>query len=282
MKKIILISGCSSGIGRSLAISLGQLGHIVYAGARQIEDLTGIANHVIPVQLDVNQEEHIKGVMNQIEKEQGGLDILINNAGYGAMGPLAEVPISQVRNQFETNVFAPLMMAQKALALLQKARSNDPLSKPMIVNIGSSAGLFTLPFSGVYGASKAAIHALSDVLRMEVAAFNIHVMTVYPGGVATTFGDTASHKLNETLVTNSLYKPVLPAIEKRARISSNSPTSPDMFADVLIKAMLSDAPPVECRIGHGSRILPIAKKLLPTKLREFILRRAYQLTQLKA
>lgn len=282
MKKVILISGCSSGIGRSLAISLGQLGHIVYAGARQIEDLTGIANHVIPVQLDVNQEEHIKGVMNQIEKEQGRLDILINNAGYGAMGPLAEVPISQVRNQFETNVFAPLMMAQKALALLQKARSDDPLSKPMIVNIGSSAGLFTLPFSGIYGASKAAIHALSDVLRMEVAAFNIHVMTVYPGGVASTFGDTASHKLNETLVTNSLYKPVLPAIEKRARISSNSPTSPDMFADVLIKAMLNDAPPVECRIGHGSRILPIAKKLLPTKLREFILRRAYQLTQLKA
>ena len=281
MKKVILISGCSSGIGRSLAIALGQLGHIVYAGARREEDLSALGSLVTPVKLDVNNDADVIDVMNKIEAEQGRLDILINNAGYGAMGPLAEVPIAQVKNQFETNVFAPLNMVQKALSLLQNANGSTQKTPAIVVNIGSSAGLFTLPFSGVYGASKAAIHALSDVLRMEMAAFNIHVMTVYPGGVASTFGDTASDKLKETLVANSLYRKVLPAIEKRARISSNSPTTPDMFAQALIKAMLSEKPPAECRIGQGSRILPIAKKLLPTKLRELILRRAYQLTQLK-
>jgi len=281
MKKTILISGCSSGIGRSLALALGRMGHTVYAGARKIADVENMGMNVIPVTLDVNDETHIQEVMAKINLEQGSLDILINNAGYGAMGPLAEVPIAQVKSQFETNVFAPLAMAQAALPLLREKSKLHQNSAGLVVNIGSSAGLFTLPFSGVYGASKAAIHALSDVFRMEMASLNVHVMTVYPGGVASTFGDTASAKLKDTLIKNSLYSPILPAIEKRARISSSSPTTPDMFAARLIKAMLSDRPPAECRIGQGSQLLPWAKKLLPTKLRELILRKAYQLTHLK-
>ncbi len=281
MKKTILISGCSSGIGRSLALALGRLGHTVYAGARKIADVENMGMNVIPVTLDVNDETHIHAVMAKINLEQGSLDILINNAGYGAMGPLAEVPIAQVKSQFETNVFAPLAMAQAALPLLREKSKLHQNSAGLVVNIGSSAGLFTLPFSGVYGASKAAMHALSDVFRMEIASLNVHVMTVYPGGVASTFGDTASAKLKDTLIKNSLYSPILPAIEKRARISSNSPTTPDMFAASLIKAMLSDKPPAECRIGQGSRLLPWAKKLLPTSVRELILRKVYQLTYLR-
>lgn len=274
MKKIVLISGCSSGIGKSLAQKMASQGHTVFAGARKISDLNGIGDNIIPVTLDVNNEENIKAVMATIDNQCGKLDILVNNAGYGAMGPLVEVPISQVQTQFSTNVFAPLAMSQQALAVLRKSK------KAIIVNIGSSAGIFTVPFSGVYGASKAAIHALSEVLRMELAPFNIHVMTVYPGGVASNFGDTAAEKLKETLVSNSLYKPALPAIEKRARISSNSPTTPEMFSDELIKAMLKGKPPSDIRIGHGSVLMNVAKKVLPTKLREFLMRKAYQLNGL--
>ncbi|MEH6345649.1 MAG: SDR family NAD(P)-dependent oxidoreductase [Bermanella sp.] len=274
MKKIVLISGCSSGIGKSLAQKMASQGHTVFAGARKISDLNGIGDNIIPVKLDVNNEGDIKAVMSTIENQCGKLDILVNNAGYGAMGPLAEVPISQVQTQFSTNVFAPLAMSQQALPILRKS------TKAIIVNIGSSAGIFTVPFSGVYGASKAAIHAMSEVLRMELAPFNVHVMTVYPGGVASKFGDTAAEKLKETLVSNSLYKPALPAIEKRARISSNSPTTPEMFSDELIKAMLKDKPPSDIRIGHGSVLMNVAKKVLPTKLREFLMRKAYQLNGL--
>ncbi len=274
MKKIVLISGCSSGIGKSLAQKMACQGHTVFAGARKISDLNGIGDNIIPVKLDVNNEEDIKAVMSTIENQCGKLDILVNNAGYGAMGPLAEVPISQVQTQFSTNVFAPLAMSQQALPILRKS------TKSIIVNIGSSAGIFTVPFSGVYGASKAAIHAMSEVLRMELAPFNVHVMTVYPGGVASKFGDTAAEKLKETLVSNSLYKPALPAIEKRARISSNSPTTPEMFSDELIKAMLKGKPPSDIRIGHGSVLMNVAKKVLPTKLREFLMRKAYQLNGL--
>ncbi len=276
MKKIVLISGCSSGIGKSLAMKMASQGHTVFAGARNLTDLRGMGANIVPIKLDVNNEENVKSVMTTIEKRCGHLDILINNAGYGAMGPLAEVPISQVQAQFSTNVFAPLTMAQQALSILRKSNQG------LIVNIGSSAAIFTIPFSGVYGASKAAIHALSEVLRMELAPFNVHVMTVYPGGVASSFGDTAADKLKDTLVENSLYKPALPAIEKRARISSNSPTTPDMFSDVLIRAMLKSKPPVDIRIGHGSVIMNIAKKVLPTKLREFLMRRAYQINGLSS
>ena len=280
MKKIVLISGCSSGIGKSLAEMMASEGHTVFAGARKLSDLNGMENNVIPVQLDVNNAADIDRVMSSIQKKCGHLDILVNNAGYGAMGPLAEVPVSQVQAQFSTNVFAPLAMAQKALPLLRMESPRK--NKGLIVNIGSSAGIFTVPFSGVYGASKAAIHAISEVLRMELAPFNVHVMNVYPGGVASKFGDTAAKKLEDTLVTNSLYKPALPAIEKRARISSNSPTTPDIFSKKLMATMLSRNPPSDIRIGHGSSLMNIAKRILPTKLRELLMRKAYLLTGLSS
>ncbi len=275
MKKVVLISGCTSGIGKSLAQKMAAQGHYVYAGARNIADLAGLAENITPVKLDVNNSQDIINAMALIKKDHDHLDILVNNAGYGAMGPLIEVPIIQVQAQFETNVFAPLNMAQLALPLLRK-------NKGLVVNVGSSAGIFTVPFSGVYCASKAAIHALSEVLRMEVAPFKVRVMTVYPGAIASAFGDNAAAKLKDTLAKNSLYTSVMSAVEKRARISSNSPTTPEMFADKLISLMLRKNPPFNAGIGHGSRAMPWAKKLLPTKLREFLMAKSYLLNSLKA
>ncbi|MEH6344791.1 MAG: SDR family NAD(P)-dependent oxidoreductase [Bermanella sp.] len=275
MKKVVLISGCTSGIGKSLAQKMANEGHSVYAGARNVSDLDGLDKNIRAVTLDVNNPQDIINVMALIEKHHRRLDILVNNAGYGAMGPLIEVPISQVQAQFATNVFAPLNMAQQALPLLRK-------NKGLVVNIGSSAGIFTVPFSGVYCASKAAMHALSEVLRMEIAPFNVRVMTVYPGAIASAFGDNAAAKLKDTLAKNSLYTQVMSAVEKRARVSSNSPTTPEMFANKLMSLMLSKRPPFNVGIGHGSRAMPWAKKLLPTRLREFLMARAYLLNNLSA
>jgi len=275
MKKVVLISGCTSGIGKSLAIKMAKQGHTVYAGARNIADLKGLGLNITALKLDVNNPQDIMDTMAHIEKKSGQLDILVNNAGYGAMGPLVEVPMGQVQAQFATNVFAPLNMAQQALPLLRK-------TKGLIVNIGSSAGIFTVPFSGVYCASKAAVHALSEVLRMELAPFKVRVMTVYPGAIASAFGDNAAAKLKDTLADHSLYTSVMSAVEKRARVSSNSPTSPEMFANKLASLMLSKRPPFNAAIGHGSRAMPWAKKILPTRLREFLMAKAYLLNSLKA
>ena len=242
---------------------------------RNIESLSTLkSDNFIPVKLDVNDDQQIESIIDTIELQCGRLDLLINNAGFGAMGPVAEVPLEQIRNQFSTNVFAPVALTQAALPLLINSENAQ------VVNIGSVAGVFTIPFSGIYGASKAALHAISDVLRMELKPFNIHVMTVYPGGVASAFGDNATQKLQDTLVTGSLYAASIQAINNRAKLSSNSPTTPDMFANTLIKALHKKRPPASMFIGHGSSLLKLAKMILPTALRERILRKSYSLDQL--
>ncbi len=275
MKKVCLITGCSSGIGKSMAQELAKQGYTVFAGVRNTQTLAREAcEHFIPVLLDVNEQSHIERVVNTITQRCGQLDLLINNAGFGVMGPVAEVPIEQIKNQFSTNVFAPVALTQAALPLLIKSKNAQ------VVNIGSVAGVFTIPFSGIYGASKAALHAISDVLRMELKPFNIHVMTVYPGGVATAFGDTATNKLQDTLKVGSLYQSCITAINKRAKLSSDSPTTPDMFAQTLINALHKKRPPASMFTGHASSLLKLAKIITPSGLRERLLARSFSLSQL--
>src|SRR5688572_1888404 len=148
---IALVTGCSSGIGRELALQLVQQGWKVYAGARRPESLQVLASEqFLPVQLDVNVPEQLTQCLARIEQEAGRLDLLVNNAGYGAMGSVVEMPLEQVRQQFETNVFAPLALVQLLLPLLQNS------DRALVVNIGSISGIVTTPFSGAYCATKAA------------------------------------------------------------------------------------------------------------------------------
>src|SRR5690554_7534220 len=159
--KVALVTGCSSGIGRELALQLSQAGWHVYAGARRPQTLTGLNERITPLELDVNKPSHLRHGVSVIEKQFGKLDLLVNNAGYGAMGPLVEMPLTELRRQFETNVFAPVTMLQAALPLLQRS------PRALVVNIGSISGVITTPFSSAYCATKAALHSLSDGLRME-------------------------------------------------------------------------------------------------------------------
>jgi short-subunit dehydrogenase len=275
--KVFLITGCSSGIGKTLAKKLSDLGHVVYAGVRVADSLSDVASAtLLPIAVDVNDAQAVDSAIERITQEQGRLDGLINNAGYGAMGPLTEVPVAQVRKQYETNVFAPLALVQKSLPLLQKS------PRSMVVNIGSATGYFSVPFSGAYNSSKAALHSLSDVLRMELAHCDVHVMTVYPGGVSSSFGDNAALSLADTLAPNSQYLAASGAIEKRARVSSNSPTTPEIFAEQLIVAMFKTRPPARISIGHGSKFMRILAAILPNSLREYAMRRAFGLTRMPA
>jgi short-subunit dehydrogenase len=270
--KIFLVTGCSTGIGRALAIALSDNGHTVYAGARNIATLDTIkTGSLIPITLDVTNNAHINAAINLITKQQNKLDILINNAGYGAMGPLVEMPMSQLKDQFETNVFAVMNLTQQCLPLLANSDSAQ------VVNIGSVSGITPTPFSGAYCASKAALNSLTDVIRMELAPFNIHAMTVYPGGVSSEFGSNANDKLSDTLIENSRYKAIVKAIEARAKLSSDSPTTPEQFSAELIKTMFKAKPNSNKRIGYGSTILPLMKIFLPTGLREKLMRKSYKL-----
>lgn len=272
--KVALVTGCSSGIGRELALQLSQAGWHVYAGARRPQTLTGLNERITPLELDVNKPSHLRHGVSVIEKQFGKLDLLVNNAGYGAMGPLVEMPLEEVRRQFETNVFAPLALIQHCFPLLQASGNGK------VVNIGSVSGILTTPFSGAYCATKSALHSLSDALRMELAPFNVDIITIQPGAIESEFGNNAASTLANTLPEDSLYNPVRNFIEKRATASQKNPTPTGDFVQEVIKAINQKQPPAVQKIGNGSLTLSLLKRLLPDRLLDSILSRSFGLKNL--
>lgn len=176
---VALITGCSSGIGRALALALQQAGYQVIATARKPQAIADLAAAGIQTMaLDVDDPLQIAAVLQQISTQQQRLDLLINNAGFGAIGPLFDQSSTTLQQQFQTNVFALVELTRQALPLLRQSQGT-------VVNIGSvSAGLVT-PFAGAYCASKAAVHALTQAMQMELAPFNIRVLLAITGAIDT-------------------------------------------------------------------------------------------------
>ena len=271
--KTILITGCSSGIGAALAKEFHQRGHRVVATARRVETLQPLqAQGMLTLALDVNDSASIALAMACVEKETGHIDILINNAGYGQFGAIMDAEPEDLRRQFETNVVAPVALARAALPLLRKSGAG------LIANMGSISGIVTTPLSGVYCASKAALHALSDAMRLELAALGVQVVTVQPGGVASKFGDTGT--AHARLPKDSLYTPISRYILNRAKLSQRGATPVDVFARDVVDHLLQSAPPAICRTGAQSTRLPLLKRLLSTRTLDRKLQKMFGLDQL--
>lgn len=274
-KPVVLITGCSSGIGRAMAEAFHHQGCTVYATARQLEsirDLAGLGLNTLA--LDVDDETSIQSAIRTVTQAEARLDILVNNAGYAAMGPIVEMPLTHLRRQFETNVFATLAVVQAALPLLLAAK------QARVVNIGSVSGILTSPFAGAYCASKSALHTISDALRIELSPFGIHVITVQPGAIRSRFGATASRLLSETLKKDSLYLPIKKAIDDRAMASQAKPTSAEKFARATVNKILRKKAPVIVRYGRGCIGMPLLKRLLPERLLDRILAKKFALDKL--
>ncbi len=274
--QIALITGCSSGIGRALAREMYRQGFTVYATARREETLTDLKTPGIrTTRLDVTNEENIRQVVDTILREEGKIDYLINNAGYGVFAPLLDVPEEELQAQFRTNVFAVLSLIQAVAPSMISAGGGT------IVNIGSVSGVMPTPFAGAYCASKAALHALSDVLRLELVPFNIRVITVQPGAIQSRFGETATQITGRLVKKESVYREVTAAIEARARMSQENATPAEEFARKLVRKMTRPklGNPV-IRLGKKSRLLPFLKKWLPEKQLDKILSRKFLLDRL--
>ncbi|GGJ01545.1 SDR family oxidoreductase [Halopseudomonas pertucinogena] len=269
-KPVALITGCSSGIGQALAQVCLDEGYTVYATARNPDSLTPLTSRgAIAVTLDVNQPDLIAACAQRLRNEAGRLDLLVNNAGYGAMGPVLDADRATLLRQFDTNVFAPLEMVRAHADLLREA-------KGLIVNIGSVSGITTTPFSGVYCASKAALHALSDALRLELAPFDISVLTVQPGAIASEFGNNASAAI--TLADTSWFKPWEKAVQARAAASQNAKSTPAReFAVELMGYIRNPLRPETALIGSGARSMVRLKRWLPTSILDSQLRRRFRL-----
>lgn len=271
----ILITGCSSGIGRSLAIAFADKGHKVFATARKIsalDDLTG--ENITPLSLDVNDAGSIQAAVDAMMTKAKGLDMLVNNAGFGLMGPLVELDVAQLRLQLETNVVGAFAMVQAVVGRMIKQKSGR------IVNMGSVSGVLTTPFSGAYCASKAAIHALSDAWRMELAPFGIKVITVQPGGVVSRFGDNATQILKDTFREDSAYKTVSKFVLDRAKEGQKGAMDTDEFARLVVEAVTAKSPEPVIRFGPQSTKLPLLRWLLPVGVIDKILSKRFGLNLL--
>jgi short-subunit dehydrogenase len=273
--RVVLITGCSSGIGRTLALQLHARGDTVIATARRPDSVEDLARQGMrTLALDVCSAESIAALQRQLQSENLALDLLINNAGYGQMGPLLDLDSEVLRAQFETNVVG-LMAITRALVPLMRVST-----QPRIVNIGSVSGILITPFAGAYCASKAAVHALSDALRMELRPLGIAVITVQPGAIQSEFGHSAQGSLHKREVEDSPYAAAAAGIEARAGASQQHATSTADFVARLIKAISARRPPAVVRIGSGSTALPLLARLLPTALRDRILSRRFGLNRL--
>jgi NAD(P)-dependent dehydrogenase (short-subunit alcohol dehydrogenase family) len=266
-----LITGCSSGIGRALADAFKAAGYEVWATARKTEDVAALAAAgFTDIALDVNDSLALEQLAERLNQQHGGLDVLINNAGYGAMGPLLDGGVPAMQRQFETNVFSMVGVTRALFPVLRRA-------KGLVVNIGSVSGVLVTPFAGAYCASKAAVHALSDALRMELAPFGIRVMEVQPGAIQSSFAKNAGHEAEQLINEQSPWFPLREGIRARAKASQDKPTPTSEFAAELLKAVQRDKPPRLIRIGNGSRALPLLATVLPKGLLESTLMRRFGL-----
>jgi len=269
--KVVLITGCSSGIGRALVSEFLEQGHRVVATARQPETLTDLeSEQTLILPLDVTDEKSIEAAVEATLEWGGRVDILINNAGYGLIGPVAELESQELRQQLETNVVG-VVGAIRAVTPHMAAQGGG-----RIVNIGSVSSALATPYGGAYSASKAALHLLSDALRPEVAPFGIVVVVVQAGAVATEFAATAGNGLDRLRVPSSLYHDKVDRIRDRAEMSKNLAMPADGFARKVASAVLRKNPPAVLKLGGGARLVPLLAKL-PKKVLAWMLGRKFGL-----
>jgi short-subunit dehydrogenase len=245
MKKVILITGASSGMGKEAAKTLIQQGHIVYTVARrinQMQDLKTVGG--FPMQMDVTSEEDIERVVNTIMEKEGKIDVLWNNAGYGLYGSVEDVPLEEARKQFEVNLFGLASITQKVLPHMRKA------NRGTIINTSSMGGKMYTPMGAWYHASKHAVEGFSDCLRLELKQFNINVVVLEPGIIETEFGDVMlgsiakySGKGAYATLTNKL----IAATKKMYARGGGS--KPAVIADTIAKIISSNVPKIRYRVG---------------------------------
>ncbi len=267
MNKVVLITGGSSGIGKSIGTFLHQKGCIVYGTSRNPEKLS---NSVFPlIALDVRNPESIQSAIKQIILEVGRLDIVINNAGVGITGPLEEIPMEEIKNNFETNFFGPIEVMKAALPQMRTQQSG------LIINITSIAGYMGLPYRSVYSASKGALELITEALRMEVKSFGIQITNVAPGDFAT---NIAAGRFHAPLIQGSAYEKVYGTVLKTMDDHVDSGNNPNEMAEAVYQIIQETNPKIHYKVGAFMQKFSIVlKRLLPDKVYEKMLMNHYKL-----
>ncbi|MBS7254846.1 SDR family oxidoreductase [Flavobacterium branchiicola] len=267
MSKVVLITGGSSGIGKSIGEFLHQKGFVVYGTSRNPEK---VLNSVFPlVALDVRDAESIKNAVAKIITTSGRLDIVINNAGVGITGPLEEIPTEEIRNNFETNFFGPIEVMKAVLPQMRNQKSG------LIINITSIAGYMGLPYRSVYSASKGALELITEALRMEVKSFGIEITNVAPGDFAT---NIAAGRYHAPVIKDSAYEKVYGDVLATMNDHVDAGSNPNEMAEAVFKIIETNKPKVHYKVGAFMQKFSIVlKRALPDKMYEKMLMNHYKL-----
>lgn len=261
MKKVVLITGASSGIGKETAKLLVANGNIVYAAARRLDKMSDLKEHGVNLlEMDVTNDESMVGGIQKIINSEKRIDVLVNNAGYGSYGALEDVPISEAKYQFEVNIFGLARLTQLVLPHMRKQQSGK------IVNISSMGGKFGEPHGAWYHSSKYAVEGLSDCLRMELKQFNIDVVLIEPGAIKSEWGRIAKENLLN-VSGNTAYKNLA---EKHAKLIDRTyklvGSEPVVIAKTILKAITSRRPKTRYAVGGGAKFILFFRRLLSDKL----------------
>ena len=274
----VLITGCSSGIGRAAALSLHQAGFTVYATARRTDALTGLSDRGLrTLALDVTDEESMTTAVAAVEADAGAVGVLINNAGYGLYGPVEQLPMPEIRRQFETNFFGLVRLTQLVLPGMRRR------GRGRILNVSSMGGRITLPGGAFYHASKYAVEAFSDALRMEVAQFGIDVVLIEPGPVKTPWNDVAAGSLSTApAAAGDAYREYKAAVgasfgRAQAGLFGRLGSTPEDIAKVITQAITARRPRARYLINPVAKSLVAMNRVLPARAYDSMLRRQYGL-----
>ena len=269
MKKVILLTGASSGIGSQTAESLAKEEHIVYGAARRTEKMEDLKQFgVKSIYLDITDENSIKNVVDTIIGNEGRIDVLINNAGYGSFGAVEDVEINEARRQFEVNLFGLARLVQLVLPHMRKQKEGR------IINVSSMGGRLTTYFGAWYHATKYALEAFSDALRMEVSDFGIDVSLIEPGGIKTDWGIIASDKLEKSAKGGAYEKEAMKTAKgMKKQYSGNLLSNPIVITKSISKAVNSNRPKARYLIGFMAKPLVFLHTILPTKVFDKIMKK---------
>lgn len=267
MSKVVLVTGASSGIGKSIADFLQKKGYKVYGTSRNPKNVENFSFELIA--LDVLKIETIKKAVSYIVEKEGRLDVLINNAGMGITGPIEDTPTDEMRNVFNTNLFGAIDVMKSVLPQMRKQKWG------MVLNVTSIAGYMGLPFRGLYSASKGALELITEATNMEVKRFGIHVVNVAPGDFAT---NIAAGRYHTPVFENSAYKDVYKANLDLMDAHVDEGMNPLEMAKTVYGIINSKKPKIHYKVGgFMEKFSIVLKRVLPDKMYQKLLMNHYKL-----
>ncbi len=255
--KTVLITGASSGIGKETATQLIAEGYTVYAAARRVENMDDLKElGCVPLKMDISKDQDIIRVVETIRAEQGGVDILINNAGFGTQGSVEETTLDDARYQFDVNLFGLARLTQLVLPYMRENRFGK------IVNITSIGGKIYAPLGAWYIASKHALEGWSDCLRVEVKEFGIDVVVIEPGAIATEFDDVYVGPMLERS-GHGPYRNIALGMAEFSRKNHNRPNGsspPSLIAKTILNSLSAKRPKTRYAAGKLARPMLFVRK----------------------